>query len=301
MGPPSRPPRTQSTASHRSEGSSAAASAAGSMHGADPKRHLSSVAQQKAPPPRPPSRSGSITGTNTGKQPTQRTGPDQSTPAVDKFYSAPSSELLSAPPVERYSIRSTHPKSQLKISPIAPLLRATSVLPLGQVILPPIQENAAGAPKFRPHPIRFHQGRVHLSHLRVPPGVRVVMMRTTLKVQPIMANPMYLLIPPVVGVAAPLQPPDDATSTLKKRTHLLHPRQGTARLFSQRTSPRLNPSTAGILVEAPLATPQKNLAPPIPGGVAPKIPLLPPDTPQRHKSTFTPSILQAIPIYTLQR
>ena len=126
-------------------------------------------------------------------------------------------------------------------------------------------------------------------------------MRTKLKIQLITANLMRLLISPAAGVVLPLQLPDYATSTPKKQTQLLLPRQGTARLFSPRTSPRLNPSTAEILVEAPLATPQKSLAFPNPGGVSPKIPLGPPDTPQRHKIPVGPSILQVIPMRTPQR
>jgi len=89
--------RGSSTNSHRNDGSSAAAPATGSIHGADSKRDLASAAQQKAPP-RPPSWSGSTTGPNTGKQPTQRTGPAQSTPAGNKPYSTPSSESLSGSP-----------------------------------------------------------------------------------------------------------------------------------------------------------------------------------------------------------
>ena len=102
--------RASSTASHRNDGSSTAASAPGSVHGADSKRHLASVAQQKAPL-HPPSRSSSTAGSHTGKQPTtQRTGPAHFTPAINKPYSTPSSESLSAPPLEPYSNRSTNPK-----------------------------------------------------------------------------------------------------------------------------------------------------------------------------------------------
>jgi len=104
-------------------------------------------------------------------------------------------------------------------------------------------------------------------------------MKTMLKIQLIMADPMCLLVSPGAGVAVPLQPPDDATSTPKRQTQPLLPRQGAARPFTLRTSLRLNHSTAEILAKAPLATPQKNLAFLIPGGVAPKIPPFPPDTP----------------------
>jgi hypothetical protein len=286
MAPSYRPNPSVPTASNQSEVPSAAASATGSTHGADPKRHpgLASVAQQKAPP-RPPSRSNSTTGPNTGKQPTQRTVPAQSNPALSKFYSTQSSEPLLGTLLDQAH---SPPKSQLKISSTVPLLRATPALPLERgVIPPPIQENATGVTKFRPQPIR-HQGRVHLGRLRVrvPLRVRPVTMKTVFKIPFIMANPIRLLISPVVGVAVSLQPP-------------LLPRQGAALPFALRTSPDLNTSTAESLVKAPLATPQKSIAFPNPGGVAPG-PNIPLDTSQRHKSMVKSSMLQAIPIHTPQ-
>ena len=202
MAPPYRPNLNVPTASNQSEVPSAAASATGSTHGADSKRHpgLASVAQQKAPP-RPPSRSNSTTAPHTGKQPTQRTVPAQSNPALSKFYSTQSSE---SPLGTLLDSAHSPPKSQLKISPTVPLLRPTLALPLGRgVIPPPIQENAAGVTKFRPQPIQ-HQGRVHLGspRVRVPLGARPVTMKTVFKIPFIMAKPIRLLIFPVVGVAA---------------------------------------------------------------------------------------------------
>jgi hypothetical protein len=104
-------------------------------------------------------------------------------------------------------------------------------------------------------------------------------MKTVFKIPFITADSMRLLISPVAGVAVSVQPP-------------LLPRQGAALLFAPRTSLGLNPSTAEILVEAPLAIPQKSIASPNPGRAAPgpNIPLDPPDT-QRHKSTVKSSML----------
>ena len=109
MAPQHRPTPGVPTASHQSEVPSAAASTTGSMHGTDPKRQLTSAAHNKGPPP-PPSRSSSIIGSSTGKPSTQRTGPAQSNPALNKFYSAPSSESLSTPLLGPCSIRSTYPR-----------------------------------------------------------------------------------------------------------------------------------------------------------------------------------------------
>lgn len=103
--------RANSTTSHRNDGSSTAASATGSVHGLDPKRHLANVAQQKAPP-RPPSRSSSTASSHASKQPTtQRSGPAQFTPAMNRPNPTPSSESLSAPLLEPCSNRSTNPNT----------------------------------------------------------------------------------------------------------------------------------------------------------------------------------------------